>query len=89
MTESARHPLLAYPEAERVAYLSIIAELSYVDGKFDDKEKSISTASLKLLRFPAKEKSRSIKPSLAYKKSIGLWLCRHYMIFITAICVLL
>ena len=34
------HPLLAYPEQERVSYLSIIAELSYVDGNFDDQEKN-------------------------------------------------
>lgn len=40
MSEAVSHPLLAYPEAERVAYLSIIAELSNVDGKFDDKEKA-------------------------------------------------
>jgi len=39
MTNQVTHPLLAYPEAERVAYLSIIAELSNVDRKFDELER--------------------------------------------------
>ena len=39
MSENINHPLLAYPEPERVAYLSIIAELCNVDGNFDDEEK--------------------------------------------------
>lgn len=39
MTNNVTHPLLAYPEAERVAYLSIIAELSNVDSKFDEQER--------------------------------------------------
>lgn len=39
MTQTPAHPLLAYPEAERVAYLSLIAELSNVDSTFDDEEK--------------------------------------------------
>ena len=39
MTDPITQPLLAYPEAERVAYLSVIAELSNVDSKFDEQER--------------------------------------------------
>ena len=39
MTDQVNHPLLCYSEAERVAYLSIIAALSNVDSKFDEQER--------------------------------------------------
>jgi len=66
MTESARHPLLAYPEAERVAYLSIIAELSYVDGKFDDKENKYLDSQLEAFEISSEGKVK------VYKAIFGL-----------------
>ena len=39
MGEDLKHPLLAYPEDERVAYLSIIAELCYADKHYDESER--------------------------------------------------
>ncbi len=46
MTQPPAHPLLTYPETEKVAYLSLIAELCNIDNKFDDEEKKHLDAQL-------------------------------------------
>lgn len=39
MTETNTHPIAEYPEEARIAYLSLLAELCYADGEFDDDER--------------------------------------------------
>jgi uncharacterized tellurite resistance protein B-like protein len=58
MTDKITHPLLAYPEAERVAYLSIIAELSNVDSKFDEQERQHLDAQLKAFEISDEGKAK-------------------------------
>jgi uncharacterized tellurite resistance protein B-like protein len=58
MTDSTIHPLLAYPEPERVAYLSIMAELSNADGNFDDKEKNHLDEQLKAFEISNEGKAK-------------------------------
>lgn len=58
MPEPINHPLLAYPEPERVAYLSIIAELCNVDGNFDDKEKQHLDEQLKAFEITSEGKAK-------------------------------
>ena len=58
MTDQVTHPLLAYPEAERVAYLSIIAELSNVDSKFDEQERKHLDEQLKAFEISDEGKAK-------------------------------
>jgi uncharacterized tellurite resistance protein B-like protein len=58
MTDSITHPLLAYPEAERVAYLSTIAELSNVDSKFDEQERKHLDEQLKAFEISDEGKAK-------------------------------
>ncbi len=58
MTDPITHPLLAYPEAERVAYLSIIAELSNVDSKFDEQERKHLDEQLKAFEISDEGKAK-------------------------------
>jgi len=58
MTDQITHPLLAYPEAERVAYLSIIAELSNVDSKFDEQERQHLDEQLKAFEISDEGKAK-------------------------------
>lgn len=39
MTDHASHPILSYPEEARIAYVSLLGELCYVDRQFDDQER--------------------------------------------------
>ena len=58
MTDQVTHPLLAYPEVERVAYLSIIAELSNVDSKFDEQERKHLDEQLKAFEISDEGKAK-------------------------------
>jgi uncharacterized tellurite resistance protein B-like protein len=58
MTDQITHPLLAYPEAERVAYLSIIAEVSNVDSKFDEQERQHLDEQLKAFEISDEGKAK-------------------------------
>jgi uncharacterized tellurite resistance protein B-like protein len=39
MTDKPTHPILAYSEEARIAYVSLLAELCYVDRQFDEHER--------------------------------------------------
>ncbi|MCP9826986.1 TerB family tellurite resistance protein [Synechococcus sp. L2F] len=39
MTEQPAHPILSYPEEARIAYVSLLGELCYVDRQFDEQER--------------------------------------------------
>jgi len=58
MTDQITHPLLAYSEAERVAYLSTIAELSNVDSKFDEQERQHLDEQLKTFEISDEGKAK-------------------------------
>lgn len=58
MTDQVTHPLLAYPEPERVAYLSIVAELSNVDSKFDERERQHLDEQLKAFEISDEGKAK-------------------------------
>ena len=58
MTDQVNHPLLGYSEAERVAYLSIIAALSNVDSKFDEQERKHLDEQLKAFEISDEGKAK-------------------------------
>ena len=58
MTDQVTHPLLAYPEPERVAYLSLIAELSNVDSNFDEQERKHLDEQLKAFEISDEGKAK-------------------------------
>jgi uncharacterized tellurite resistance protein B-like protein len=58
MTEQPTHPLLKYPEVARIAYLSILAELCYVDRQFDEQERELLEQQMKLLAISDQGKAR-------------------------------
>lgn len=41
MTEQPVHPILSYPEEARIAYVSLLGELCYVDRQFDEHERKL------------------------------------------------
>jgi uncharacterized tellurite resistance protein B-like protein len=56
--EEKKHPLEEYPENERVAYLSILSAICYVDKEFSDKEKHHLDVLLKQLEISDEGKSK-------------------------------
>ena len=71
MTDQIPHPLLAYPEAERVAYLSIIAELGNVDSKFDEQERQHLDEQLKTFEISDEGKAKVYLSSFTSRRSTG------------------
>ena len=58
MSENQKHPLETYTESERVAYLSILSAISYVDKEFSDEEKHQLDALLKELEISDEGKAK-------------------------------
>ena len=56
MTEKPAHPLLAYPEEARIAYVSLLGDLCYVDRQFDEHERKLLDQQMKQLIYLIKAK---------------------------------
>lgn len=68
MTNQATHPLLAYPETERVAYMSIIAALSHVDSKLDEQERKHLDEQIKVFEISGENKAKVYSAVFHFKK---------------------
>ena len=58
MTEKPAHPLLAYPEEARIAYVSLLGDLCYVDRQFDEHERKLLDQQMKQLHISDQGKAR-------------------------------
>lgn len=58
LEERQKHPLEEYPENEKIAYLSTLSAVCYVDKEFDDKEKRQLDVLLKQLKISDEGKSK-------------------------------
>ena len=58
MSENHKHPLEAYSENERVAYLSVLSAISYADKEFTDEEKHQLDTLVKQLEISDEGKSK-------------------------------
>ncbi|MCP9916322.1 TerB family tellurite resistance protein [Cyanobium sp. ATX 6F1] len=58
MTEAPKHPLLAHPEEARIAYLSLLAELCFIDRIFDEQERKHLDTELSKLDISDQGKAR-------------------------------
>ena len=58
MTDQPSHPILAYPEEARIAYVSLLGELCYVDRHFDDYERKLLEQQMEQLQISDQGKAR-------------------------------
>jgi uncharacterized tellurite resistance protein B-like protein len=58
MPADLSHPLLSYPEEARVSYLSLLAEICYVDSVFDDQERKQLEEKLEILNISDSGRAR-------------------------------
>jgi uncharacterized tellurite resistance protein B-like protein len=58
MTHQPAHPILAYPEEARIAYVSLLGEICYVDFKFDEHERQQLEAQMDTLEISDQGKAR-------------------------------
>jgi uncharacterized tellurite resistance protein B-like protein len=58
MTAESTHPLYPYPEEVKISYVSLLAELCYVDRNFDDQERKLLDEQLGLLDISDQGKAR-------------------------------
>ena len=58
MTEQASHPILNYPEEARIAYVSLLGELCYVDRQFDEQERKLLDEQMNALEISDQGKAR-------------------------------
>ena len=58
MTEQASHPILNYPEEARIAYVSLLGELCYVDCQFDEQERKLLDEQMNALEISDQGKAR-------------------------------
>ncbi|MEA5411957.1 TerB family tellurite resistance protein [Synechococcus sp. BA-120 BA3] len=58
MTEQASHPILNYPEEARIAYVSLLGELCYVDRQFDEQERNQLEQQMNALEISDQGKAR-------------------------------
>lgn len=58
MAEQQAHPLLSYPEEARIAYVSLLAELCYVDRVFDEQERNLVEQTLEQMQISDSGKAR-------------------------------
>lgn len=58
MTNQPAHPILAYSEEARIAYISLLAELCYVDRQFDEHERKLLDEQMEKLEISDQGKAR-------------------------------
>ncbi|APD47024.1 MULTISPECIES: TerB family tellurite resistance protein [unclassified Synechococcus] len=58
MTDQTSHPLVAYPEEARIAYVSLLGELCYVDRHFDEHERKLLDEQMEQLQITDQGKAR-------------------------------
>lgn len=58
MTDQPTHPILAYPEEARIAYISLLGELCYVDRQFDEHERKLLDEQMEKLEISDQGKAR-------------------------------
>jgi hypothetical protein len=58
MTDQPSHPLLAYPEEARIAYVSLLGQLCYVDRQFDEHERKLLDEQMEQLQISDEGKAR-------------------------------
>ncbi len=58
MADKSAHPILAYPEEARIAYVSLLGELCYVDKNFDENERKLLDQQMDALDISDQGKAR-------------------------------
>ena len=58
------HPIYTYPEEARIAYVSLLGDLCYVDRQFDEQERKLLEQQMNQLDIQTKAKLASMQPSM-------------------------